>query len=257
MKKGFTLIELLAVIVILAIILIIAVPRILEAINGSKISAMESSAKLIVRGAEQKQLEKNALGDSTAVTCTEVAEYNSNDYDTCTLTFNNGVASITLSGKTGGKFEGIECSGTKDTLACAEIVPKEWVYSFAAIDNASQGSENFSQVRGGRVFIRYNKNDMTEKYVCITYNMTNNEPICLTANAYNTRNEENSEWSKLVTAFGSSNCGNYSNGVHCDINTNVHWGCEMYATSGNCSWANTNSYYTCDINTSGYANCTS
>lgn len=47
-KKGFTLVELLAVIVILAVILVIAVPRITDVIRKTRISSLESTAKLIV-----------------------------------------------------------------------------------------------------------------------------------------------------------------------------------------------------------------
>ena len=46
-KKGFTLIELLAVIVILGIITVIAVPKVLNIINKSKESAVNSSIKLV------------------------------------------------------------------------------------------------------------------------------------------------------------------------------------------------------------------
>lgn len=44
-SKGFTLIELLAVIVILSVILVIAVPKVLDAMDSSRKSALHSSAK--------------------------------------------------------------------------------------------------------------------------------------------------------------------------------------------------------------------
>ena len=48
-RKGFTLVELLAVIVILAIIVGIVFPQIMNSINNSRISAIHTSAKEIVR----------------------------------------------------------------------------------------------------------------------------------------------------------------------------------------------------------------
>ena len=48
-RKGFTLVELLAVIVILAIIVGIVFPQIMNSINNSRISAIHSSAKELVR----------------------------------------------------------------------------------------------------------------------------------------------------------------------------------------------------------------
>ena len=56
MKKGFTLIELLAVIVLLGIISAIAYPKILNVIENSKISAFNSSKKLIIESAKTKYL---------------------------------------------------------------------------------------------------------------------------------------------------------------------------------------------------------
>ena len=56
MKKGFTLIELLAVIVLLGIISAIAYPKILDVIENSKISAFNSSKKLIIESAKTKYL---------------------------------------------------------------------------------------------------------------------------------------------------------------------------------------------------------
>ena len=48
-RKGFTLVELLAVIVILAIIVGIVFPQIMNSINNSRVSAIHTSAKEIVR----------------------------------------------------------------------------------------------------------------------------------------------------------------------------------------------------------------
>jgi prepilin-type N-terminal cleavage/methylation domain-containing protein len=56
-NKGFTLVELLTVIVILAIILAIAVPGISKILDGSKKSAFEADAKMLITGINYKNLE--------------------------------------------------------------------------------------------------------------------------------------------------------------------------------------------------------
>ena len=56
-NKGFTLVELLTVIVILAIILAIAVPGISKILEGSKKSAFEADAKMLITGIDYKNLE--------------------------------------------------------------------------------------------------------------------------------------------------------------------------------------------------------
>ncbi len=58
-KKGFTLIELLAVIVILAIIVLIALPRILNVVEKSRMSAFKSSASLMAKAATLKYTTDN------------------------------------------------------------------------------------------------------------------------------------------------------------------------------------------------------
>ena len=120
-KKGFTLVELLAVIVVLAIILVIAVPRILEIIDESKIGSMTSSVKIIAEDAEKKKLELEALEIGGVLTCANVAGYNSDDYDSCTISFNNNTPTVTLNGKDGGKFDGMTCTGTKESVTCEPI----------------------------------------------------------------------------------------------------------------------------------------
>lgn len=54
MKKGFTLVEILAVVVILGVISVIAYPIITNMIENSKISAFDSSKKLIIKSAKNK-----------------------------------------------------------------------------------------------------------------------------------------------------------------------------------------------------------
>ena len=120
-KKGFTLVELLAVIVILAIILVIAVPRIMSVIKDAKLGSIESTAKLIASTAESSYESKKALGLEVGdLKCTDVASL-SNDYGTCKITFDdNGVATVVINGKKGGKFNNLACQGTKNNMLCIE-----------------------------------------------------------------------------------------------------------------------------------------
>ena len=122
-KKAFTLVELLAVIVILAVILVIAVPQVLDVIDTTKVGSLESSAKLIASTAEKKYAEFLALGkDTSTIKCSDVTKLNNKDYGTCTIKFDeNGKATVTLKGKENGKFEGLQCNGTKDNMVCRDI----------------------------------------------------------------------------------------------------------------------------------------
>ena len=114
-KKGFTLVELLAVIVILAVILVIAVPQIMDIIKESRKGTLISSAKLIAASAESAKLSNDTLGINKTITCSDVSKLNSEDYESCTITFDsNGKAKVTIVGK--GKFEGMSvCSATRET----------------------------------------------------------------------------------------------------------------------------------------------
>ena len=130
-KKAFTLVELLAVIVILAIILVIAIPQIIKTIKASRLSAMESSAKLIVTEAEKdylSQLTLNQYYNATSIPCTDVAKLNE-DYESCNIEYDeNGVATVTLVGAPGKKFDGITCTGTKDNMVCNQEEPIAYTY---------------------------------------------------------------------------------------------------------------------------------
>ncbi len=142
-NKAFTLVELLAVIVILAIILVIAVPKIMDVINDSKKSTLETSVKMIASAAEKTKKQNTILGkNNDVIKCEDVAKLSSSDYDldNCTITFDkNNNASVTIKGK--GKFEGLNvCSGTKNeaiaqTGACA--TPKEYfTYGLYALNSS-------------------------------------------------------------------------------------------------------------------------
>ena len=110
-KKGFTLVELLAV------ILIIAVPRINDVIKNSKKASFEASAKTIISQAEKKKMEQEVLGNTNLIECNNIANINSDDYESCEINFDSsGNAKITLIGKS--KFEGLKIvDATKDNLS--------------------------------------------------------------------------------------------------------------------------------------------
>ena len=124
-KKAFTLVELLAVIVILAVILVIALPQVLDVIDTTKVGSLESSAKIIADAAEKKYAEYLALGkDISSINCNEITKLNSEDYGTCTISFDsNGKATVSIKGKDDGKFDGLKCEGTKDNMICGDIPP--------------------------------------------------------------------------------------------------------------------------------------
>ena len=118
-KNGFTLVELLAVIVILAVILVIAVPQIMNIITESRKGTLMSSTKLIAASAESAKLSNDTLGINKTITCSDVSKLNSEDYESCAITFDeSGKAKVTLVGK--GKFEGITCIGSKGEVTCGE-----------------------------------------------------------------------------------------------------------------------------------------
>ncbi|MBQ1812681.1 MAG: prepilin-type N-terminal cleavage/methylation domain-containing protein [Bacilli bacterium] len=264
-RKGFTLVELLAVITILSVILIIAVPQIMNTIKVSKLGAMESSAKIIAKDAEKKYYMKKMEDKNYAaagIPCTDITKMSS-DYGSCTISYsNNGIATVTLKGATGGKFDGITCTGTKNNMSCVVIEPEpEWVYAFGNINSYSEGESDFnyledSQRMPRRVFIRYNKNNLSEKYVCTTYNITNGKPTCISINAYDTRNNANSEWSKMIELFGEENCSSGTNvvcGSH--ISQTLYWGCRASDDEIRCDWETNSSFNTCSIINTGDVDC--
>ncbi len=131
-NKAFTLVELLAVIVILAIILVIAVPKIMDVINSSKKSTLETSVKMIASAAEKTKMQNTVLGKEDAtITCDSVAKLSSSDYANCTIKFDGNTAKVTVKGK--GKFEGLSvCGGTKSqaTTQKEECVNNYFTYEF-------------------------------------------------------------------------------------------------------------------------------
>ena len=120
-RNAFTLIELLAVIVILAVILVIAIPRILDVIETSKKDSFKNAAQLIADSAEKKKVSDKLLGKDEEITCKDVAKINDEDYNKCTIIFDeNGIAKVSITGK--GKFDGLKITnGTKENAEVKEI----------------------------------------------------------------------------------------------------------------------------------------
>ena len=121
-KSGFTLIELLAVIAILAIILVISIPKILDVIETSKINALKNAVKLIADSAEKKYTENEAFGEEEEITCDSVSKLNKEDYNKCTIIFDeNGIAKVSILGR--GKFKGLKV--IEATKTNAEVIKLE------------------------------------------------------------------------------------------------------------------------------------
>ena len=121
-KSGFTLIELLAVIAILAIILVISIPKILDVIETSKINTLKNTVQLIADSAEKKYTENEAFGEENEITCDSVSKLNKEDYNKCTIIFDeNGIAKVSILGR--GKFKGLKV--IEATKTSAEVIKLE------------------------------------------------------------------------------------------------------------------------------------
>ena len=121
-KSGFTLIELLAVIAILAIILVISIPKILDVIETSKINTLKNAVKLIADSAEKKYTENEAFGEEEEITCESVSKLNKEDYNKCTIIFDeNGIAKVSILGR--GKFKGLKV--IEATKTSTEVIKLE------------------------------------------------------------------------------------------------------------------------------------
>ena len=121
-RNAFTLIELLAVIAILAIILVISIPKILDVIETSKINTLKNAVKLIADSAEKKYTENEAFGEEEEITCDSVSKLNKEDYNKCTIIFDeNGIAKVSIVGR--GKFKGLKV--IEATKTSAEVIKLE------------------------------------------------------------------------------------------------------------------------------------
>ena len=89
-------------------------------IEGARDGSLESTAKLIASSAETLKLTNDTLGITEDIDCPDVAEYNSDDYQSCSIRFDdNGNAQVTLVGK--GKFSGkYVCNGTRTEAVVTE-----------------------------------------------------------------------------------------------------------------------------------------
>ena len=121
-RKAFTLVELLAVIVILGIILAIAVPTITNIVNNTKISAIESDAKLLLKAALNKLTTDQSLqvGDINETTVSGLLGVSSSNYETLTIKELNNALYVTIVGK--GKWVGLTASGTKTGIKVDDTV---------------------------------------------------------------------------------------------------------------------------------------
>ena len=138
-KSGFTLIELLAVIAILAIILVISIPKILDVIETSKINTLKNTVKLIADSAEKKYTENEAFGEENEITCESVSKLNKEDYNKCTIIFDeNGIAKVSILGR--GKFKGLKV--IEATKTSAEVIKLEAPkYGITAVEYIKQQYE--------------------------------------------------------------------------------------------------------------------
>ena len=138
-KSGFTLIELLAVIAILAIILVISIPKILDVIETSKINTLKNAVKLIADSAEKKYTENEAFGEDNEITCESVSKLNKEDYNKCTIIFDeNGIAKVSILGR--GKFKGLKV--IEATKTSAEVIKLEAPkYGITAVEYIKQQYE--------------------------------------------------------------------------------------------------------------------
>ena len=134
-KNAFTLIELLAVIAILAIILVISIPKILDVIETSKINTLKNAVKLIADSAEKKYTENEAFGEEEEITCDSVSKLNKEDYNKCTIIFDeNGIAKVSIVGR--GKFDGLAViNGTRISAEVIQLELPEYGEAKTFIEN--------------------------------------------------------------------------------------------------------------------------
>jgi prepilin-type N-terminal cleavage/methylation domain-containing protein len=121
-KSGFTLVELLAVIVILAVILAIAIPSISTMMNSASKNALESSAKLVLKGIEYEMME-NSTFDPTSVTEANIKStlnIDNSNYQSVTVKKANDTLYVTIVGK--NKWDKLTVSGTKLATKVADTV---------------------------------------------------------------------------------------------------------------------------------------
>lgn len=98
-NKGFTLIELLAVIVILAIVMVIALPNVLQAMNNSKVAALNTYSKRAIQKAGEYVVSQQVLNptlsyNNSALSDSTIGLENNNTFSAC----------VVVNGTSGGGF---------------------------------------------------------------------------------------------------------------------------------------------------------
>ena len=249
-KKAFTLVELLAVIVILAIILVIAVPQIMNVITESRKGALASSAKLIASSAESAYISNQTLGIEKTIECEDVSNYNSEDYDSCSIKFVDGKAKVKIVGK--GKFEGMSvCSGTKED---AEVVDKcptavEKIESLATASN-TEGltTDDFGNIRyagaSPKNYVKFGNDNDNELWRIIgIFNVTtaSGKTEKLMKIVKDTQFSESMSWDSSASSV------NWGNGVNEWSQSDLMTMLNTYyiGTSTTCSYCSENSQETC------------
>jgi prepilin-type N-terminal cleavage/methylation domain-containing protein len=115
-QSGFTLIELLAVVVVLAIILAIAVPAISNVINGSRKSAFESDAKMVLKAVKYKKLESENFDEKSISkdNINALLGLSNSNYASISINFEDGAYNIRIVGV--GKWDGLVACGTDKAI---------------------------------------------------------------------------------------------------------------------------------------------
>ena len=71
---------------------------------------------MIASSAEKAKVQNTVLGNTDEITCDSVAKINNLDYASCSITFEDNTAKVTIEGK--GKFKGLNvCGGTKTSAS--------------------------------------------------------------------------------------------------------------------------------------------
>ena len=137
----------------------------MSVIESARKGSIESTAKLIAEGAEREYTNRKILGKDTNIECSDVSSMNSNDYGTCSISFDNaGKATVKVTGK--GKFEGYTCNGNSTNMECIKgEIP-------GPTETAAQYF-SYSEVEGGVAITGYLVGDanvvVKDKDKCVSY----------------------------------------------------------------------------------------
>ena len=215
-RKAFTLVELLAVIVILAVILVIAIPQIMNTIKTARLSSIKDSAMLIAEQADKDYLSNQVLNQdysSTSIPCSDVAKLN-DDYESCKIIYNDGVAKVILNGKDGGKFSGITCTGTKDNMNCKEkdipnkIDAVEYLTTLIDEETISNGCDG----TGKLIKVTHENGDVDYRYVgsCPNNYVTFNDETWRIVGIFDTQKTVGGTKEKRIKLIRNESLENYS-----------------------------------------------